>query len=76
MDNMAKMVFVSPSKNGWKAQSANTERAAGIFGTKAEATSKAIQMAKNQHAELVIQNKNGRIGEKNSYGNDPRNING
>ncbi|WP_407929218.1 DUF2188 domain-containing protein [Agrilactobacillus fermenti] len=28
-------------------------------------------MAKNQSSELIVQNKNGQIGMKNSYGNDP-----
>ncbi|MCB0511746.1 MAG: DUF2188 domain-containing protein, partial [Bacteroidetes bacterium] len=34
------------------------------------------EIAKNQQSELVIHNKEGKIREKDSFGNDPRNIKG
>ncbi len=69
---MAKQVFVSPSADGWKVKTVGTERAAGIYETKAEAVEKGIGIAKNSQAELLVQKLDGTIGWRNSYGNDPR----
>jgi hypothetical protein len=73
---MPRQVFVSPSLDGWKVKTVGTEKAAGIFDTKAEAVDKGINVARNQGAELFVQNKDGKIGWKNSYGNDPHGIRG
>ena len=73
---MNKKVFVSPCDGDWKVKTAGAQKSAGIFDTKSEAVEKAISVAKNKNAELFVQNRNGRIGWKNSYGNDPRNIKG
>jgi uncharacterized protein DUF2188 len=32
------------------------------------------QLAKNSRSELIVQNKQGQIRSKDSYGNDPRSI--
>ena len=69
---MPKQVFVSPAQGEWKVKTVGSEKAVGIFDTKAEAVDKGISVAKNQNAELFVQNKDGKIGWKNSYGNDPR----
>lgn len=69
---MAKQVFISPSAEGWKVKTVGAERAAAILETKAEAVKKGIELAKNSQAELLVQNLNGTIGWRNSYGNDPR----
>lgn len=69
---MAKQVFVSPSDEGWKVKTVGAERAAAILETKAEAVKKGIGVAKNSQAELLVQNLDGTIGWRNSYGNDPR----
>lgn len=69
---MAKQVFISPSDEGWKVKTVGAERAARIFETKAEAVEKGIEIAKNSHSELLVQNLDGTIGWRNSYGNDPR----
>ncbi|BBB33131.1 conserved hypothetical protein [Thermotomaculum hydrothermale] len=39
--------------------------------TKKEAIEKAKKIAKNKKTELIIHNKNGKISNRNSYGNDP-----
>lgn len=72
---MSSKVFVSPTNNDWKVKTVG-KKATGIFDTKAEAVDRAIELAKNQKAELFVQNRDGKIGWKNSYGNDPRNIKG
>lgn len=55
---------------GWKNQAGDDEASEG-FDTKEEAEEKGREMAKALHAEHVIKNKDGKIAEKNSYGNDP-----
>ena len=65
-----KQVWVSPLGEDWKVHSAGAERAAGIYDTKAEAVARAREVAINKEAELFVQNENGRIGWRNSYGND------
>lgn len=69
---MSKQIFVSPTKNGWKAKTVGAYRAAGCFETKAEAIVRAIQIATNNELELLVQNRDGKIGWRNSYGNDPQ----
>ena len=46
-------------------------RATAVTKTQREAISKARDIAINQRAEVVIHGVNGRIRNKNSYGNDP-----
>lgn len=67
----AKQVWVSPSGGDWKVHSARSDRAAGIYDTKAEAIERARDIAENKRAELIVQNRDGEIGWRNSYGNDP-----
>lgn len=69
---MAKQVFVSPTDGDWKVKIVGNNRASAVLDTKAEAVGRAIEIAKNQHAELLVQNLDGTIGWRNSYGNDPR----
>lgn len=71
-NSMSKQIFVSPTKEGWKAKTVGADRAAGIFETKAEAVERAIQIAIHNQLELMVQNRDGKIGWRNSYGNDPR----
>jgi Uncharacterized protein conserved in bacteria (DUF2188) len=66
----AKQVWVSPSSEGWKVHSAGACRAAGFFDTKAEAFERGREIAINKEAELFVQNLDGTIGMRNSYGDD------
>ena len=52
------------------------EKYTKIVSTQKEAIAVAREIAKNQQSELVIHKKNGTIRDKDSYGNDPRNIKG
>lgn len=56
---------------GWENGREGSSRASSVHKTKAEAVKAGRQMAINSNVEHIIQNMNGRIGEKNSYGNDP-----
>lgn len=69
---MPKQIFVSPMDVGWKAKTVGANRAAGTYTLKMDAIKKAIQIAKNNHLELIVQNRDGKIGWRNSYGNDPQ----
>ncbi|WP_409425918.1 DUF2188 domain-containing protein [Pseudoalteromonas sp. RW-H-Ap-1] len=48
-----------------------SERASKHFDTQAEAIQWAKGVAQNQKSELYVHGKDGKIREKNSYGNDP-----
>lgn len=69
---MSKQVFVSPLDGDWKVKVVGNDRASAVLDNKAEAVERAIEIAKNQRAELLVQNLDGTIGWRNSYGNDPR----
>ncbi len=71
-----KNVHVIPNGLHWSAKSAGSSRAASNCDTQAEAIARARQIAINRHSEVIIHGKDGIIREKNSYGNDPKNIKG
>lgn len=67
-----KQVWVSPkSDGGWRIHNADCTRDTAHLDNKSEAIEKAREIAKNQAAELRVQNKDGKISESNSYGRDP-----
>lgn len=55
----------------WKSKVQGSSRAAHAGGTKAEQQEIGRQMAQARKTEHTIKNMDGRIGQKNSYGNDP-----
>lgn len=60
------------SENGrWKNRVLGNKRASNTFDTKAEAQAKGREMAQKLHSEHIIKKRDGTIGERNSYGNDP-----
>lgn len=56
---------------GWQNKVEGNQRASNISPTKAQAEAKGRDMAIDRKTEHKIQNRNGRIAERNSYGNDP-----
>jgi hypothetical protein len=62
---------VVPNQGKWSVRREGASKASGTYKTQAEAVSAATTIAKNQKAELYIHGKDGRIRERNSYGNDP-----
>lgn len=56
---------------GWQVKGAGNSRATKITSTQAEAIAIARSIALNQKSEVVIHRKDGKIRDKNSYGNDP-----
>lgn len=65
-----KNVHVVPHGDGWAARTENSSKVLKEFDTKSQATDYARNVAKNQHSELVIHGLNGRIQDKDSFGND------
>jgi hypothetical protein len=57
--------------SGWGNLKAGATRVSKVYKTKAAAQAAGRKTAISQKAEHVIHNMNGRIGERNSYGNDP-----
>ena len=69
---MGKNQHVTPHpKGGWQVKGANNQRATLITSTQRDAVAAAREIAIKQHSEVVIHRPDGRIREKNSYGNDP-----
>lgn len=74
-----KLYFMSKGKNqhvvkhpnGWAVRGAGNEKVTRITQTQQEAINAARVIARKQESELVIHGRNGRIREKDSYGNDP-----
>jgi hypothetical protein len=62
---------VVPSNSGWSVRKAGASRASSTHPTQQEAIAAATQIARNQKTELYIHGRDGRIRERNSFGNDP-----
>jgi uncharacterized protein YdaT len=66
---MTKQTHVVPNPDGgWKIKQAGAERSSGNFATKQEAVDRAREISRNQHTELVIHNKDGKIAQSESHG--------
>jgi hypothetical protein len=62
--------------DGWAVKGAGNSKATKVTKTQKEAADVARNIAKNQQSELLIHGRNGQIREKDSHGNDPKNIKG
>lgn len=57
--------------DGWAIKGEGNQKATKIVDTKEQAIVIAKDIAINQHSELVIHGRDGKIQEKNTYGPDP-----
>lgn len=55
----------------WAVRGEGNSRDTSLHETQAEAERTARQIAINQKSEVLIHGKDGRIRDRNSYGNDP-----
>lgn len=62
---------VVPNGGKWSVRSAGAQRASRTFETQREAIDDARERARRQGTELYIHGRDGRIRERNSYGQDP-----
>lgn len=66
-----KNIHTVPTEDGWANRRAGGARASSLHTTKAEAQAAGKAVAKSDGVEHLIHKKDGTIGERNSYGNDP-----
>lgn len=62
---------VVPHSGGWAVKGAGNERASSVHSTQREAIAAAREAAMRQGSEVLIHGENGRIRERNTYGEDP-----
>lgn len=63
---------IVPNKNGgWDIKRNNAKRASVHTDTKQEAVDKGRVISKKQKTEMIIHNKDGKISNSDSHGNDP-----
>ena len=62
---------VVPCQGEWAVKGAGNTRATSIHETQGEAIGSAREIAINQRSEVVIHRPDGRIRDRDSYGNDP-----
>ena len=68
---MGKNQHVVPVDGEWGVRGEGNDRLTSIHDTQAEAIDAARGIAINQSSEVVIHRRDGRIRDKDSYGNDP-----
>jgi hypothetical protein len=57
--------------DGWAVLGENNSRDTGVYKTQGKAIKEAGKIAENQRSEVVIHGRDGKIRDKDSYGNDP-----
>lgn len=62
---------VVPKGKDWAVKGEGNQRATAIVNTQVEAIKIAKEIAINQRSEVVIHRPDGKIRDKDSYGNDP-----
>jgi hypothetical protein len=65
-------VHTVPHNDGWANRVEGNSRVSNTARTKAEAQAKGREMAVKARVEHHIHKKDGTVGQRNSYGNDPR----
>jgi hypothetical protein len=65
-------VHTLPHKGGWANKIEGSRRVANTAVKKTESQAKGREMAINRKVEHLIHNKDGTIGQRNSYGHDLR----
>jgi hypothetical protein len=68
---MGKNQHVVPAGDDWGVRGEGNERLTSIHDTQTEAEAAAREIAINQRSEVVIHRPDGRIRDRDSYGNDP-----
>lgn len=68
---MKKNQHVVPHNGQWAVRGEGNQRVTSNHNTQAEAIASARGIAMNQQSEVVIHRPDGRIRDKDSYGNDP-----
>lgn len=67
------VVYRSETKD-WAVKKEGNKRASKVVSTKREAEDLGRALAKKDKVELVIHNEDGKISDKDSFGNDPASV--
>lgn len=62
---------VVPRDDRWAVKGAGADRPTVVVDTQREAAERAREIARKQGTEVLIHGRDGRIRERDSYGNDP-----
>lgn len=68
---MGKNQHVVPYDSQWAIRGAGNQKVTSTHNTQNEAIQRAREIAQNQHSEVIVHRPDGRIRDKDSYGNDP-----
>ena len=68
---MGKNQHVVKTDDGWGVKGAGNSRLTSEHRTQKTAINAAVKIAKHQRSEVVIHGQDGKIRDKDSYGNDP-----
>jgi len=71
LSDMAKNTWVTRHDDGWAVKKEGAERASSIHRTQAAAIKAATPKARNTGGDVIIQGRDGKIRDRDSYGNDP-----
>ena len=69
-------VWTIPYEGGWANRREGATRLSRRFKTKAEAQAAGRKTAMRDKVEHLVQTSGGKVGERNSYGNDSRRFKG
>ena len=67
---MGKNQHVVPNDDGWGVRGEGNDRLSSRHQTQGDAIDAARNIARNERSEVVIHGKDGKIRDKDSYGND------
>jgi Uncharacterized protein conserved in bacteria (DUF2188) len=71
MSNKKDIHVVRHPEGGWATRKAGAERVGGRHGTQGDAIDAARSQAIRDRVEVVIHGRDGKIRDRDSYGNDP-----
>lgn len=72
MTDRKRDVHVTPRPDGgWSVQRDGSSRASSVHDTQADAAAEGRRLARQDEVEFNLHGRNGRVREKDSYGNDP-----
>jgi hypothetical protein len=66
-----KNYWVTPHDGRWAVKREGTDQPISVHATQADAWNEARRQARADGSEAVLQGRDGRIRERNTYGNDP-----
>jgi uncharacterized protein YdaT len=66
-----KEIHIVPSGKDWAVKRPGADRASSVHPTQSDASRRAHDIGRREHAEVITHGRDGKIRESDSYGNDP-----